>query len=214
MELLANQVGDVATFKATMVETIHFLHAHGWAPATSSNYSFREVDHPDFWISASGIDKGAFAATDFIHVDSLGTPIDDARKTSAETLLHVLIYECFPDAHCVLHSHSVYNTVWSVAKAKKKRLDLEGFEVLKGLRGIATHDVKVRIPIFENSQDIAALSEEIGQWFERHGEPQGFLLKGHGLYTWGVDIASTKRQMEVFEFLFEVIYKLKTLQSL
>lgn len=211
MELLATQVTATEALKADLVDTIHFLHARGWAPATSSNYSFRQAEANDFWVSASGLDKGAFAETDLIHVDATGKPIDDNRKTSAETLLHVMLYECFPDAHCVLHSHSVYNTVWSLAKAKKGHLDLEGFEVLKGLRGITTHDVKVRIPIFENSQDIAALAEEIGRWFEKHGEPQGFLLKGHGLYTWGTDIASTKRQMEVFEFLFEVLYKLKNL---
>lgn len=209
MEFQASLTGATEALKAELVETIHFLHAHGWAPATSSNYSFREGENGDFWVSASGIDKGAFAVTDLIHVDGTGKPIADTRKTSAETLLHVMLYECFPEAQCVLHSHSVYNTVWSLAKAKKKHLDLEGFEVLKGLRGITTHDVKVRIPIFENSQDIAALAEEIGRWFEKHGEPQGFLLKGHGLYTWVVDIASTKRQMEVFEFLFEVLYKLK-----
>jgi methylthioribulose-1-phosphate dehydratase len=212
MENLESKMSDADALKSAMVEVIHFLHSHGWAPATSSNYSFREGENDDFWISASGIDKGLFAASDFIHVDALGKPIDDARKTSAETALHVLIYECFPEAHCVLHSHSVYNTVLSMARKRKKMyVDLQGFEVLKGLKGIHTHDVKVRIPVFENSQDIEALAEEIGAWFEQHGEPQGFLLKGHGLYIWGDDIASAKRQMEVLEFLFEVVYKLKSL---
>lgn len=201
----------VEALKAEMVETIRFLHAQGWAPATSSNYSFREAEQEDFWISASGIDKGRFTGGDFIHVTSMGEPIDDARKTSAETQLHVLIYECFPEAHCVLHSHSVFNTVWSRVRAKKKHIDLEGYEVLKGLKGVKTHESKTRLPIFPNSQDIPALAEEIGQWFEKHGEPHGFLLEGHGLYTWGDDIFSAKRQMEVLEFLFDVHYKLKML---
>lgn len=212
MENLETKTGEANALKSALVEVIHFLHSKGWAPATSSNYSVREAEHDDFWISASGIDKGLFAASDLVHVDALGASLDDERKTSAETQLHVMIYECFPEAHCVLHSHSVYNTVLSMARKKKKSyVDLQGFEVLKGLRGIKTHDVKVRIPIFDNSQDIDGLAEEIGAWFEQNGEPQGFLLKGHGLYVWGEDIASTKRQMEVMEFLFEVLYKLKTL---
>ena len=212
MENSEVKMGDVDALKSAMVEVIHFLHGRGWAPATSSNYSFRQADVDDFWISASGIDKGQFAAGDFIHVDSVGASIDDERKTSAETQLHVLIYDCFPEAECVLHSHSVYNTVLSMAQKKKKNyVDLVGYEVLKGLRGIKTHDVKVRIPIFDNSQDIEGLAEEIGAWFEQHGEPQGFLLKGHGLYVWGQSIAETKRQMEVLEFLFEVVYKIKAL---
>src|SRR5688500_16997976 len=110
MEQLAIKISDVDALKSEMVGTIHFLHAQGWAPATSSNYSFRMPESSDFWISASGLDKGRFAASDFIHVDDQGKPMNDARKTSAETLLHVLLYECFPDAHCILHSHSVFNT--------------------------------------------------------------------------------------------------------
>lgn len=214
MELTSTQISEVDALKSTMVETIRFLHGKGWAPATSSNYSFRNEAASDFWISASGIDKGMFTEADFIHVDASGAAIDDTRKTSAETLLHVMLYDRLPDVRCVLHSHSVFNTVWSMAKSKKGHFDLEGYEILKGLKGVKTHDVRIKIPIFENSQDIAKLSNEIGKWMDKHDEPVAFLLSGHGLYTWGEDIAAAKRQMEVLEFLFEVAYKIKTLNLL
>ncbi|HSQ21036.1 MAG TPA: class II aldolase/adducin family protein, partial [Blastocatellia bacterium] len=32
----------------------------------------------------------------------------------------------------------------------------------------------------------------------------GFLLRRHGLYTWGNDITEAKRHVEIFEFLLEV----------
>ena len=32
-----------------------------------------------------------------------------------------------------------------------------------------------------------------------------FLLRGHGLYTWGETIADAERHVEIIEFLLEVI---------
>lgn len=197
------------TWKAELVEVIHFLHAKGWAPATSSNYSIRPEEKELFYVSSSGIDKGKFQVKDLMRVDRFGNPIDDNRKSSAETLIHAALYDLYPDARCVLHTHSVYNTVLSAAHAPERKILLEGFEILKGIRGIHTHVTSISLPVFPNSQDILAFSESIRKHHEVNPDMQGFLMAGHGLYTWGNTIAETKRQVEVFEFLFEVVYKLK-----
>ena len=42
----------------------------------------------------------------------------------------------------------------------------------------------------------------------------GFLLAGHGLYSWGNSIAATKRHIEVFEFLFECFYNIHLFTSI
>jgi methylthioribulose-1-phosphate dehydratase len=191
-----------------LVETIHFLHRQGWAPATSSNYSVRLDGASEFWVSASGIDKGSFGMDDLLLVDADGQNLLDHRRPSAETGIHSLLYRLYPDAHCVLHTHSVYNTLLSRAHFPSKVLALEGFEVLKGLDGILTHAARVDLPVFANTQDMT----EFCSWVEAHHVHQphmrGFLIAGHGFYTWGKSIAETKRHMEVFEFLFEVVYKL------
>lgn len=191
-----------------LVQCVHFLHQKGFAPATSSNYSFRLPGEPHIHISASGIDKGAFVEEDLMRVDLSGQPIKDSRRPSAETLLHTMIYNRLPEVGCVLHTHTVYNTVLSAIFEEKRNLRLEGFEVLKGLSGIRTHDTQVDVPIFPNSQDMPALAEEIEAHWDDHPEMKGFLLAGHGLYTWGKDIAEAKRHIEVFEFLFECFYKI------
>ena len=195
--------------KQELVKCIHFLHHKGYAPATSSNYSFKIADSAEIYISSSGVDKGEFSVDDLMRVDMKGQAIDDERKPSAETLLHTMIYEEQAEVACVLHTHTVYNTVLSTLLISKAKLRLEGFEVLKGLSGIHTHDVFVDIPIFHNSQDIATLAEEIRQYWKEHPEMKAFLLEGHGLYTWGKSIAAAKRHIEVLEFLFECYYKRK-----
>jgi methylthioribulose-1-phosphate dehydratase len=76
--------------------------------------------------------------------------------------------------------------------------------MLKGLEGVKTHAHREWIPIFDNSQDIPALAEKAYEVLSTHLETHGFLLGGHGLYTWGMDVAQARRHVEIFEFLFEV----------
>lgn len=192
--------------KTQLVQVIHFLHAKGWAPATSSNYSFRESGETNFYISESGIDKGEFAVENFLLVNAAGQPVNDSRKPSAETALHCAIYKLFPDAHCILHTHTILNTILSQHFLSQKALILANYEILKGFAGIKTHQVFVEIPIFDNTQDIPQLAQEVEQYAQTQ-ELRAFLLAGHGMYTWGSTIAEAKRHVEVVEFLLECEYR-------
>lgn len=193
-----------------MVSCIHFLHQKGYAPATSSNYSHRKKDQKGFHISVSGVDKGAFTKNHFMEVSLEGKPVSDNRRPSAETLLHAMIYQKLAEVGCVLHTHTVYNTVMSSIFEKAGCLTLEGYEVLKGLPGIKTHETSIEVPVFPNAQDMPALVRQIEAYWDQNPDMKGFLLGGHGLYTWGNSIASAKRHVEVFEFLFEVQYKIQS----
>ncbi|MEO1435088.1 MAG: methylthioribulose 1-phosphate dehydratase [Bacteroidota bacterium] len=197
---------SLAQKKAQLVETIHFLHAKGWAPATSSNYSFREME--DLYISASGLDKGAFTGDDLIQTDRAGRVINDSRKTSAETGLHTMIYELVPEAECILHTHSLYSTILSRIHQPDGKLTLQGYEILKGLNGIRTHETVLDVPIFQNDQDIDRLAHQIRTHWNDRSRMRVFLLASHGMYTWGNSIAEAKRHVEVFEYLFEATYRI------
>ena len=207
--ILAPMSQTKAKWEAELVDCIHFLHQQGWAPATSSNYSFRLPGDSTITISSSGRDKGAFAIEDLMEVDLEGHPMDETKRPSAETLLHTLIYQRRPEVTCILHTHSVYNTVLSQVYQAQGYLRLAGFEILKGISGIETHEAEVDLPIFANAQDMQQLSAEIAIYWDRQPELGGFLLAGHGLYTWGKSIAEAKRHIEVFEFLFDCFYKIK-----
>jgi methylthioribulose-1-phosphate dehydratase len=192
--------------KQQLVQVIHFLHAQGWAPATSSNYSFRETGETNFYISESGIDKSEFTIDHFLQVNNEGQPLHDSRKPSAETALHSVIYQLFPDVHCVLHTHTVLNTILSQHFLSQKALILANYEILKGFAGIKTHQVFVEIPIFDNTQDIPKLAKEVEAYAQQQ-KVWAFLIAGHGMYTWGSTIAEAKRHVEVIEFLLECEYR-------
>ncbi len=194
---------DQATYAIKAQEVIEagqFLFAEGWSPATSSNYSAR-IDAQNLAITVSGKHKGRLKAGDIMVVDLQGNPVQSTLKSSAETLLHCVLYDWREDIGAVLHTHSVAATVLSRALAGKSELVLRDYELQKAFPGIDTHEGELRIPIFENTQDIDALSAESLAYLKQHPNTPAYLIRGHGLYTWGATMADTLRHIEAMEFL-------------
>jgi methylthioribulose-1-phosphate dehydratase len=196
------------TLTEELLDAIGYFHRAGHTPATSSNFSVRGLDS-GFWVSESSRDKGSMRPEHFLHVAPTGVPVgEEARKPSAETGLHAAVYAECPEARSVLHTHSVAATVLSLERAKQGCVALEGYELLKALGGVSSHEVRVDVPVFANTQDIPALAREVGAWLREErafGRPAwGFLIAGHGTYAWGRSVAEAKRHLEAFEFLFQV----------
>lgn len=185
-----------------IAEAGRFLYQQGWSPATSSNYSAR-IDAKHIAITVSGRHKGQLGAGDVMVVDLSGHPVQSDCRSSAETKLHTVLYELFPDVGAVLHTHSVKATVLSRLLEPGQPLVLEGYELQKAFTGIATHESVLTVPVFDNTQDIDSLAECTREWFREHPEQPGYLIRGHGLYTWGHTMADCLRHVEAFEFLFE-----------
>jgi methylthioribulose-1-phosphate dehydratase len=176
--------------------------AKGWCPATSSNFSVR-LDQERCAITVSGRDKGDLQPADIMQVSMSGRSLD-GKKPSAETLLHTQLYWRDPAIGAVLHTHSVKATLVSMASAKQ--VTLAGLELLKAFDGIATHDTSITIPVFDNTQDIAALARQVEVYMNKYGTGYAYLIRGHGLYTWGGDLPATMRHLEALEFLLDYYY--------
>lgn len=185
-----------------IVQAGRFLYQQGWSPATSSNYSAR-IDAEHIAITVSGRHKGQLWAGDVMVVDLAGRPVQSDCRSSAETRLHTVLYEVFPEVGAVLHTHSVKATVLSRLLEPGQPLALEGYELQKAFTGVETHESVLTVPVFDNTQDIDALAEHTREWFREHPEQPGYLIRGHGLYTWGKTMADCLRHVEAFEFLFE-----------
>ncbi|HEY4559125.1 MAG TPA: methylthioribulose 1-phosphate dehydratase, partial [Lysobacter sp.] len=171
----------------------------GWTPATSSNFSCR-MDATNVAITVSGRDKGRLVAADIMVVDLDGQPVATTQKSSAETLLHTQLYKRFPEVGCVLHTHSVNQTVASRLYAAKGAIRLEGYELLKAFAGNTTHDTLLDLPVLPNTQDMPELAAKVEALLDA-GPMWGYLIEGHGLYAWGRDMAEARRHLEAFEFL-------------
>ncbi len=191
--------------KATLLARIgQDFYRRGWVLGTSGNFSAVESRDPlRLLITASGKHKGQLTADDFVQIDESATVTAGEGRPSDETHLHLTLVKR-RGAQSVLHTHSVWSTILSDAFAEHGGLKISGYEMLKGLAGVQTHQQEEWLPILENSQDIRALAETLEPLLEAQPQMHGFLLRGHGLYTWGQSIQEAHRHVEIFEFLLEV----------
>ncbi|MEM6730282.1 MAG: methylthioribulose 1-phosphate dehydratase [Myxococcota bacterium] len=182
-----------------LCDTVQEFGQRQWCLATGGNFSAR-IDDARCLITQSGKDKSNLAPSDLMLCDLDGRPIDADLKPSAETALHVGLYRYESEIGSVLHTHSVTTTVMS--RIVSDYIEFSGFEMQKALKGIRTHDAAVRLPVFENTQDMDALAALVQEELSRGAvQTPGFLVRGHGLYAWGSTIAEAKRHVEGIEFL-------------
>jgi len=193
-----------------IIEAGRFLYGRGWSPATSSNYSAR-LSASEALLTVSGKHKGQLGPDDVLVSDMQGRSLEPGKKPSAETLLHTQLYNWQAQIGAVLHTHSVNATVLS-RLCLSDSLVFADYELQKAFAGITSHESQVEVPIFDNDQDIARLAAKVQPWLDTHPDCVGYLIRGHGLYTWGAQMSDALRQIEAFEFLFECELKVRALQ--
>jgi len=182
------------------------FHSRGWLLGTSGNLS-AVVDRQPLLlaISPSGVDKGELRPEQVLLIDERVQIVSDhVAKPSDESALHIRITK-ERGAGAVIHTHSIWNTIMSDLHAEDGGVAIEGYEMLKGLRGVSTHVHREWLPIIENSQDMLELADRIGETLRKHKAAHGFLLRRHGLYSWGSDLPQAKRHVEILEFLLETL---------
>ncbi|HET7694219.1 MAG TPA: methylthioribulose 1-phosphate dehydratase [Vicinamibacterales bacterium] len=180
--------------------------ARGWVLGTSGNFSAVLTREPlRLAITRSGVHKGALAPDDILEIDDAGASLRSGQgRPSAETQLHLEIV-ARRGAGAVMHTHSIWSTLLSGRTAADGGVAIEGYEMLKGLDGITTHDHREWIPVIDNDQDIPRLSLVVRRVLDQHPACHAFLLRRHGLYTWGATLPDAVRHVEILEFLLESV---------
>lgn len=184
------------------------LNSQGHNPATSGNYSLRSKTNLEIaLVSESRIDKSKFTENNFLphyyqtrnmHSDY----ISSGRISSEETDIHLTIYQ-MTNANCVLHSHLLESLLFADMFQGLPFATISGLELLKGFKGVATHETVINIPCYDNTQDIKSLSEKMKITMLNDSHNYGLLLRGHGLYVWGESVEDAKRHLEVFQYVFK-----------
>ena len=193
-----------STVARLLAEAGREFYRRGWVLGTSGNFSAVASSDPLLLaITASGADKGALSPADFLEIDANGEVTRGHGRPSDEARLHLTVVRV-RGAGAVMHTHSVWSTLLSEAFAEDGQICIEGFEMLKGLANVRTHQHCESLPVIENSQDMKALARVLEETLEKYPECHGVLLRRHGLYTWGRDLLEARRHVEILEFLLEV----------
>ena len=187
--------------QTTLVRLGRLMHDMGLVPATSGNLSMR-LDAHNLAVTASGCHKGRLREADILCLDLTGeTP--PARPPSAETALHVQLYQLFPDCNVVLHGHGLAATVLS--RRAGEFVWIEGYELQKAIRGQDSHTGRLGIPVFDNHQDMAVLTARVAGRVADLRIAQSYLIRGHGFYAWGRDADEALRHVEALDFLLRCV---------
>ena len=207
---LQNAESDNANFSklaADLAKTGRNFYSRGWVLGTSGNFSAVTSPEPlRLVISSTGLDKSSLTPAQFLEIDDNSNVVRGEGCPSAEALLHIVIVRCM-NAAAVLHTHSLWSTVLSSMHASNGGVTLEGYELLKGVEGVQTYQHREWLPILENSKDMIELSQRVCTTLRDSSGIHGFLLRGHGLYTWGANLHQAKRNIEILEFLMEVLVR-------
>ena len=197
---------SVPNLNQELAEAGQEFYRRSWVLGTSGNFSALLARKPlRVVVTASGMEKGKLDETNFLELDDDAEILQGFGKPSAETLIHLTIYRFMPKARSILHTHSVWGTILSDHFFEQGAIEISGYEMLKGLAGVTTHEHTERVPIVENSQDYVALAHVIENVIRENKGIHGVYLRRHGLYTWGETVAEARRHVEIFEFLFEVL---------
>jgi len=176
----------------------------GWALGTSGNFSAVTSRQPlRLAITSSGVNKGTLTPAQVVEIDEKGTVVSGSGRPSAEAALHVAIAR-ERRVGAVLHTHSVWSTILS-DEAADGGLAIEGYEMLKALDGVTTHEHREWLPVLDNTQDWSGAVPRVLAVLREQPAMHGFIIRRHGLYTWGRDLAEATRHVEALEFLFEAI---------
>lgn len=181
--------------------------ARRWTPATSSNFSVR-LAADRCAVTISGRDKTRLSADDLMLLDLQGRPQADygPARPSAEAELHLALYRRAADTGAVLHVHSPNSVLSTRLRPTAAEITLSGYELLKAFSGIDTHATQMCVPILDNSQDIAALAQAAdARLAELVDRPcWAYLIRDHGVYAWGRDLAEAMRHLEALDYLLGI----------
>lgn len=191
---------SLAEGRRQIAETSRELARAGFAPATSGNFSMR-VGSTRAAITASGRDKATLTEADVLEIDLRGRATKAEGRPSAETPLHTQLYRRSHEVGAVLHTHSRAQTVASRLFAKSGSVVLAGYELLKALTGISTHETSLVVPVFPNTQEMEVLARRVDAWLDAGHVTYGYLIEGHGMYTWARGMAEARRHLEALDFL-------------
>ena len=185
-----------------IVAAKHF-YDRGWMVGTAGNLSSR-LEDGSFWITASGRQKGKLTETDFIRMNLDGAileqPHPDSRP-SAETSIHLAVYNCFPEAQACYHVHSVEANLVS-RLAAGDAVSLPAIEMLKGL-GVWEEKPQVSMPLFANYLSVPKIAQEICEVFAiSPPKVPALLIRDHGVTVWANSPASAYNYIEIVEYIF------------
>jgi L-fuculose-phosphate aldolase len=144
------------------------------------------IDKNTYAITPSGRPYATMVLEDIAVIDSHGQKLTGNYLPSSETKLHVAIYQKFPEAGGIIHTHSIYACVLAACHKDLPPIMEDLVQVLGGPVTCA----KYALPGTEElAQNVVAAMEHTSAAF----------MANHGLVCWGRDVKEAYLISELVE---------------
>jgi L-fuculose-phosphate aldolase len=165
---------------------------------TSGNISLYDPQSGRMAIKPSGMAYDAIHAADVVVMDLQGHIIEGKRKPSSEYTLHALMYQLDPSIRAVVHTHSMYCTVYACLR-----------QPIRALHYLIADLGADHIPCAEYATyGTQALAENVAK---AKTEAKAILLANHGLVTFDTSLESAYRNAKNTEWLAELQYRAESI---
>ncbi|NPA95613.1 MAG: class II aldolase/adducin family protein [Thermodesulfobacteria bacterium] len=191
-----NKVRSVTTIKDNKLsdELIAFaklLYDKGFIAGANGNMSVK-LDDKRFLVTASGVHKGLMGPDGLVVVDDTGKVCAGSKEPSSEIFAHLAIYKEVPQARAVIHAHAPWCTAVSL---KKEYVELSGLVEAEHL-----------FPRVEMVPRLKPGSRELASYCgDAAKRGKVFILKGHGVVSWGCDLKEAFCLVEALENNIKIV---------
>lgn len=167
-------------------------------PGTWGNVSVRIEGESLMVITPSGMAYNTLTVEDMVLVDYEGQVAEGNWKPSVETLMHAEIYKSRPDINAIVHVHSLYSTVFAVARQNIPVVIEETAQVIG-------HEIEVASYAACGSKELATNTART------LGSHSAVLLANHGLVGVGKNVAAALKVCTVAERTAQIVLYAKQL---
>lgn len=200
-------MNDAAT-KDLLCELLRVFYDKGWVSGTGGGICGPTEDG-NLFLAPTGVHKERVTPDDLFVVspvtgDVVREPVTDGLRPSECNAIFGAAARA-RGARSVMHSHSL-SSVLVADRAHGSALTIAGFEMLKGIRGLANTDSHL-VPVIDNTAREYELVDQIERALADDRFKGAFcvLVRDHGAYIWGDDVWEAKRHTEVYHWLFEAV---------
>lgn len=150
-------------------------------------------------IKPSGVPYETMTLEDLVVVDLQGRPIEGQRQPSSDLPTHLHLYRSFPAIGGLVHTHSVWATIWAQAHRAIPALGTTHADYFHGPIPCTRE-----LTEFQTRGDYEReTGRVIVEWFEREGlnplEMPAILVASHGPFAWGEDVEAAVHHAAVLE---------------
>ncbi|KAF2224942.1 Methylthioribulose-1-phosphate dehydratase [Elsinoe ampelina] len=194
----------------------------GWVTGTGGGTSIRHEDK--LYIAPSGVQKELMKPTDMFVMDYesndyLRRPVN--LKPSACTPLFLAAFT-MRNAGCCIHTHSQWAVLVTLLCERTSEPNVFSISTLEQIKGIPRgygpekagnlgyYDT-LRIPIIENTAREEDLRDTLEGAIREWPDTYAVLVKRHGIYVWGKDVAQAKTQCESLDYIFQLAVEMHKL---